>query len=325
MSPWETLDDSGFRDPHHQRQIRRTARAGFRDPHHRRQIRRTADQDGHDRPLGRRHRQALRPDGHVHLRSGLHFDREHGIEDHLYRRRRGRAALSRLSDRRARRARRFPRDLLPAALRRAADRRAEGRLRLSRHAPHHGARADDAVFQRLPPRRASDVGDGGLRRRARRLLSRLDRHQRSVAAPGRLDPHDRQDADARGDGLQIFDRPAVRLSEERPRLLLELPAHVLLGAVRGIQGQSGAGAGARPHLHPPRRPRAERLDLDGPPGGILGRQPVRLHRRRHRVPLGAGARRRQRGGAQDAGRDRHESKTSPNTSPRPRTRTTRSA
>ena len=39
------------------------------------------------------------------------------------------------------------------------------------------------------------------RRRARRLLSRLDRHHRSVAAPGRLDPHDRQDADARGDGL----------------------------------------------------------------------------------------------------------------------------
>ena len=31
----------------------------------------------------------------------------------------------------------------------------------------------------------------------------------------RVDPHDRQNADARRDGLQIFDRPAVHLSEER--------------------------------------------------------------------------------------------------------------
>ena len=127
----------------------------------------------HDRPVGDRHRQALRPDGHVHLRSGLHLDREHGIQDHLHRRRRGRAALPRLSDRPARRARRFPRDLLPASLRRIADRRAEGRLRLSRHAPHDGARPDEPFLQRLPARRASDVGDGGVRRRARRLLSRL--------------------------------------------------------------------------------------------------------------------------------------------------------
>ena len=93
--------------------------------------------------------------------------------------------------------------------------------------PHHGARADGAVLQRLPPRRASDGGDGGLRRRAGGLLSRLHRHQRSAPARDRLDPHDRQDADARRDGLQIFDRPAVHLSEERPRLRRQLPAHVL--------------------------------------------------------------------------------------------------
>ena len=105
----------------------------------------------------------------------------------------------------------------------------------------------------------------------------------------------------------------------------EFPAHVLLGPVRGVQRQRGAGAGARPHLHPPRRPRAERLDLDRAAGRILRRQPVRLHRRRHRLPLGSGARRRQRGGAENAGRDRHGSRTFPNSSPGPRTRTTRSA
>ena len=153
----------------------------------------------------------------------------------------------------------------------------------------------------------------------------FDRHQRSVPARGRLDPHDRQDADARGDGLQIFDRPAVRVSEERPRLLRELPAHVLLGAVRGIQGQSGSGARARPDLHPARRPRAERLDLDGAPRGLVGRQSVRLHRRRHRLPLGPGAWRRQRGGAQDARRDRQGREHSRSSSRGPRTRTTRSA
>ena len=63
--------------------------------------------------------------------------------------------------------------------------------------------------------------------------------------------------------------------------------------------------GARPHLHPARRPRAERLDLDGAARRLVGRQPVRLHRRRHRLPVGARARRRQRGRPQHAGGDRH--------------------
>ena len=121
----------------------------------------------------------------------------------------------------------------------------------------------------------------------------------------RLDPHDRQDADAGGDGLQIFDRPALRLSEERARLRREFPAHVLRGAVRGIQAQSGAGPRHGPHLHPARRPRAERLDLDRAAGRLVRRQSVRLHRRRHRLPVGPGAWRRQRSGAEDAGRDRH--------------------
>ena len=53
-------------------------------------------------------------------------------------------------------------------------------------------------------------------------------------------------------------------------------------------------------LHPARRPRAERLDLDGAPGRIFRRQSVRVHRVRHRLPLGAEPRRRQRSGAEDA-------------------------
>ena len=159
-------------------------------------------------------------------------------------------------------------------------------------------------FQGLPARRPSDGGDGRLGRCAVGLLPRLHRHLRSGPAQHRVDPHDRENADARGDGLQIFDRPAVRLSEERSRLRLELPAHVLRGAVRGIQGQPGAGAGDGPHLHPPRRPRAERVDLDGAAVRLVRGQSVRLHRGRLRLPVGTRPWRRQRGRPQDARGDR---------------------
>ena len=50
---------------------------------------------------------------------------------------------------------------------------AESRFRLSRHAPHDGARADEPLLPGLPPRRASDGGDDRLRRRAVGVLSRL--------------------------------------------------------------------------------------------------------------------------------------------------------
>ena len=88
--------------------------------------------------------------------------------------RQGRPALSRLSDRADRRTRRFPGDLLPAVERRASDHAAEDGFRLPRHAPHDGARADGPLFPGLPSRRASDGGDGCLRRRAVGVLSRLD-------------------------------------------------------------------------------------------------------------------------------------------------------
>jgi citrate synthase len=105
-------------------------------------------------------------------------------------------------------------------------------------------------------------------------------------------------------GLQVSHRPAVRLSAQRPRLLVQLPAHVLCRAVRGVQGQPDPVARHGPHLHSARRPRAERVDLNGAPGRLIRRQPVCLHRRRHCLPVGPGARRRQRGCAQHAERNR---------------------
>ena len=282
----------------------------------------------------RRHHRAGR---HRHLRSstaqagmftydpGFTSTGELRVQDHLHRRRRRHPALSRLPDRAARRERRLPRDLLSPALRRTADQGAEGRLRLSREPSHDGARADEPLLPGLPPRRASDGGDDRLGRRAVGVLSRLHRHLRSDAAHDRLDPHDREDADARRDGLQIFDRPAVRLSAEQPRLRDQLPAHVLRGAGRGVQAEPGAGARDGPHLHPARRPRAERLDLDGAARRLVRRQPVRLHRGRHRLPVGPGAWRRQRSRAEDARPRSARSTASRNTSSARRTRTTASA
>ena len=252
-----------------------------------------------------RHRQALRPGRHVHLRSRLHLHRQLPVQDHLYRRRRRHSGIPRLSDRAAGRERRLPRNLLPAALRRTADASAEARFRPARDPSHHGARADGPVLPGLPPRRSSDGDNGGGGRRAGRVLPRLHRHQRSEPAHDRLDAHDREDPDPGCDGVQIHHRPALHVSEELALLRRELPAHVLRGAVRGIQDQPGAGGCARQDLHPARRPRAERLDLDGAHRRLLRRQSVRLHRRRHRLPVGAGPWRRQRSRAGDARRDRH--------------------
>ena len=56
----------------------------------------------------------------------------------------------------------------------------------------------------------------GPRRRAVGVLSRLARHQRPAPPRDLGDPPDRQDADAGRDGLQVLDRPAVHVSEERP-------------------------------------------------------------------------------------------------------------
>ena len=74
---------------------------------------------------------------------------------------------------------------------------------------------------------------------------------------------------------------------------------------RGLQGQSGAGARHGPHFHPACRSRAECFDLDRAARGLVGRQSVRLYRGRHRLLVGARAWRRQRGGAENADRDRH--------------------
>ena len=117
-------------------------------------------------------------------------------------------------------------------------------LRLSGHPPHDGARADEPVLPGLPPRRPSDGRDGRLRRRALGLLSRLtdisDPHQRMVASIRMIAKMPTLAAMAYKYSIgQPFIYPKNELD-----YAIEFPAHVLRGAVRGIQAQSGAGARA---------------------------------------------------------------------------------
>ena len=198
-------------------------------------------------------------------------------------------------------------------------------VRARHHPPHDAARADQLLLSRLPARRAPDGDHVRRGRRAVGLLSRLHRHHRSAPAHGRVVPADRQDADDRGLGLQVLDRPALHVSAQRPELRRELPPHDVRHAVREVQGQPGPRQGDGPHLDPARRPRAERLDLDRAPRRLVGREPVRLHRGRHRQPVGPRPRRRQRGRAQHADGDRRQEPHRRVRQRAPRTRTIRSA
>ncbi len=124
--------------------------------------------------------------------------------------------------------------------------------RITRHTMVH---EQWRILPGLPPRRPPDGGHGRLRSaRCRPSITTRpifrDPAQRMIASMrmiAKMPTHGRH-------GLQISDRPALRLSQERSRLHGEFPAHVLRRALRGIQGQPDPVARARPHLHPARRP-----------------------------------------------------------------------
>ena len=220
----------------------------------------------------------------------------------------------------------FLETLLPAAQRRAADQGSSSRLSQHHHAPHHGARADDALLHRLPPRRASDGGHGAASVGA---LSAFYHDSTDIN-----DPQQRVIASHR----MIAKMPTIAAMAYKysigqpfiyPRNDLDYTANFLQMCFavpcEPYVVNPIVAARARPHLHPARRSRAERVDLDRAACRLVRRQPVRLHRRRHRLPVGPGARRRQRGRAQDAEGDRHRRPHPRVRQARPRTRTPASA
>ena len=213
----------------------------------------------------------------------------------------------------------LPRGLVPAAEGRAAEPQGARRVHELDLAPHDAERVDPAAVPRLPPRRAPD-GDGRDHRRlARGLLPRLDRHQRRPAPRDLLAPDDREAADDRGGGLQARARPALHLPAQRPRLHGEHAAHVLRRALRALRGRPAARQGARPPVHPARRPRAEREHLDRAARRQHGLQPLYGDVGGRLRALGPGARRRQRGRRRHARRRSATRRTSTSSSRRSRT------
>ncbi len=85
----------------------------------------------------------------------------------------------------------------------------------------------------------------------------------------------------------------------------ELHAHDVRRAGRGVQGRTTCWCARMDRifiLHADHEQNASTSTVRL--CGLVGRQPVRLHRRRHRLPLGPGARRRERGLPEDARGDR---------------------
>ena len=197
-----------------------------------------------------------------------------------------------------------PRGRLPARLRAAADRVAARALELRRHPPHLRPRGHALPVPGLPPRRPSD---GDPARRGRRDVDVLPGRQGDRQPRGALhggDPADREDADAGRLLVPPQPRAAVRLSRQRPLLHRQLPGHDAEDDRDQVRARPAAREGPRRPLHPPCRSRAELLDGGRACRGLLPGRSVLGGRGRRRRPLRAAARRRQRGGAEDAAPDR---------------------
>ena len=255
---------------------------------------------GTESPSGLGIGKLLSETGSRHPRSRL---RQYGglhVGDHVHRRRRRHPALSRLSDRGARRAALVPAGGVSAHLRRAADDGAGAQLPVAHPRAHDAARGPQGVLRRLPARRAPD---GRALLGGQRAVDLLPGQPRSVRRRARRDL-DRapagQAADHRGLRVQEVDRPAVPLPGQHAGLRGELPADDVRRTGAALRGRPRHGPGARHAFPAARRPRAELLDLDRAAGGFEPRQPLRLRIRRRQRALRSAARRRQPGRAGDA-------------------------
>ena len=157
----------------------------------------------------------------------------------------------------------------------------------------------------LPLRRAPD---GDAARRGQRALDLLPGREGDLGRREPLpaaDAADREAAHDRGLHLPPLARPPLRAAAERSRLRRQLREHDLRDR-RPPRAEPGAAARARDAADPARRPRAELLDERGPRRRLLARRSVLGRLGGDRGPLRAAPRRRQRGGAADARRDRRQ-------------------
>ena len=172
------------------------------------------------------------------------------------------------------------------------------------HPPHVRAREHQVLHGRVPVRRAPDVDAGVHGGGALELLPRGQEREEPRGPPPADDAAHREDAHPRGVLVPPQPGAAVRLPEQRSRLHRELPHDGQEHRQAELAPAPGAGEGARPALHPPRRPRAELLHHRDPRRGQLRSRPVLGGRGGHHRPLRPAPRRRQRGRAAHAARDR---------------------
>ena len=208
------------------------------------------------------------------VRPGLPEHRVVPQRDHLHRRRRGHPALPRLPDRAARRAGELPRDGLPAARGRAADRRRSSRAWEDDVRDHTYVHTNVTKF--LEGFRY-DAHPMGMLLGAVGALSTFYPDAKNIADPeNRYLQRVRLIAKMPTIAAFIFRHsrglPYV-LPAQRPRLHRQLRQHDVRDR-RPARAEPGAAAGARDPAHPPRRPRAELLDERGARRRLLARRPV---------------------------------------------------
>ena len=173
----------------------------------------------------------------------------------------------------------------------------EGRVHASGHAPHDGQRADAVLPARLPSRRAPDGDhDGPGRRGFRRSIT---------TAPTSITPLHREISAIRLIAKMptlvsmaykytigqpyIYPKNDLSYAGNFMRMMFATPCE-------DYDAERGAGSRDGPDLHPPRRPRAERVDVDRAPVRLVGHEPVRGDRGRRGLPLWGPA----HGGANEA-------------------------
>ena len=164
----------------------------------------------------------LRSDtGLNYARPGIREHRQHTQRDHLHRRRAGHPPLSRLPDRGVGRAEQFPRDHLPAPLRRPAECGSARQLRGADHQPHAAARGHPAHVPGVPSGGTPDGHECGRGRRALDVLRGLAGPARPGAGGDLHLPADREAADDLRSRLQVRDGAPLQLPAQRSQLRRE--------------------------------------------------------------------------------------------------------
>ena len=189
----------------------------------------------------------------------------------------GDPALSRLSDRRARRVQDVPRGRLPPHPREPAEQEPARGVAPQHHLPHHAPRKRPEVHGRVPPRRPPDGNDGQHPRGPLDLLSGCEEHlRRTHPLPAGLSS-DREGSHGGSLRPPALGGHAVHPPEQRPLLQREFSGDDVPSVVDDpVHPGPGARKGPRYAVRAARGPRAELQQQRDAGRRELPRGPVQL-------------------------------------------------